>query len=173
MPVNAPLGTAAPIDVSARSASYETVLDAQVHVSVRDPGGSTRDVPSTPLDPTTGRHAAAFVPQEQGLYRVSVEAKRGDVVLGSIEHSVLAGGTDPEFVDPRLNETVLQTLAEASGGRYLSAAEAGRVPDALRARRAPTRPGDVRDLWHNAWSFLLILALLTTEWGLRRRWGLR
>jgi hypothetical protein len=30
-----------------------------------------------------------------------------------------------------------------------------------------------RDLWHNGWSFAVIVALLTGEWLLRRRWGLR
>jgi hypothetical protein len=30
-----------------------------------------------------------------------------------------------------------------------------------------------RDLWHNGWSFSLIVALLVLEWTLRRRWGLR
>jgi uncharacterized membrane protein len=172
-PVHAGVGSAAPIDVSVRNSSFEAVPDAQVHISVRDPGGTTRDVPSTAAEAATGRHAASFVPEEPGLYRMSVEAKRGDTVIGSAVQSVLAGGTDPEFVDPRLNETVLRTLAEASGGRYLDASHAGRVSEALRERRTPARPGDVRDLWHNAWSFLLIVALLSTEWALRRRWGLR
>jgi hypothetical protein len=94
-------------------------------------------------------------------------------VLASVEQSLLAGGTDPEFVDPRLNETVLRKLAEGSGGRYVRARDAGDVAGALRAPRAPSRPAEVRDLWHNAWSFLLIVALLTSEWALRRRWGLR
>jgi hypothetical protein len=172
-PVHAGVGSAAPIDVSVRNSSFEAVPDAQVHISVRDPGGTTRDVPSTAAEAATGRHAASFVPEEPGLYRMSVEAKRGDTVIGSAVQSVLAGGTDPEFVDPRLNETVLRTLAEASGGRYLDASRAGRVSEALRERRTQARPGDVRDLWHNAWSFLLIVALLSTEWALRRRWGLR
>jgi hypothetical protein len=30
-----------------------------------------------------------------------------------------------------------------------------------------------RDLWHQAWAFALVVALLSAEWTLRRRWGLR
>jgi hypothetical protein len=172
VPAHATVGSAAPIEVSVRDASFEPVPDVQVHVSVRAPGGVDRVVASTEAG-AAGRHAASFVPEEPGLYRVMVEAKRGDVVLASVEQPLLAGGTDPEFVDPRLNETVLRELAEESGGRYVRAGDAEGVAGALRARRAPARPGEVRDLWHNAWSFLLILALLTTEWTLRRRWGLR
>ena len=171
-PANAPVGSAAAIDVSVRNASFEPVPDAQVHVSVRTPSGADRVL--TPTDAGgAGRHAASFVPEESGLYRIRVEAKRDETVLASAEQPLLAGGMDPEFVDPRLNETVLRKLAEESGGRYVRAADAGEVAGAVRAPRALARPGEVRDLWHNAWSFLLILALLTPEWALRRRWGLR
>jgi len=95
------------------------------------------------------------------------------VVVGSTEQPVLAGGADPEFVDPRLNETVLRQLAERTGGRYLTGADATEIGDALRAGRAERHPPQVRDLWHNAWSFGMIVALLAAEWALRRKWGLR
>jgi uncharacterized membrane protein len=171
---SAPLGAAAAIDVSVRDPSYAPVADAQVRMTVRDPGGAAREIAVSPAaDGTPGRHAATFVPDEPGLYRVSVEARRGNAVLGSSEQPVFAGGADPEFVDPRLNDTVLRQIAERSGGRYLSAADAIRLGDALRAGRAQRHPPEVRDLWHNAWSFGLIVALLATEWGLRRKWGLR
>jgi uncharacterized membrane protein len=171
---SAPLGAAAAIDVSVRGASYAPVADAQVRVTVRDPGGAAREIAVSPAaDGTPGRHAATFVPDEPGLYRVSVEARRGDVVVGSSEQPVLAGGADPEFVDPRLNETVLRQLAERTGGRYLTSADATEVGDALRAGRAERHPPQVRDLWHNAWSFGVIVALLAAEWALRRKWGLR
>jgi uncharacterized membrane protein len=171
---SAAVGAAAAVDVSVRDASYAPVADAQVRVTVRDPGGAAREIAASPAaDGTPGRHAATFVPDEPGLYRVSVEARRGDVVVGSTEQPVLAGGADPEFVDPRLNETVLRQLAERTGGRYLTGADATEIGDALRAGRAERHPPQVRDLWHNAWSFGMIVALLAAEWALRRKWGLR
>ena len=30
-----------------------------------------------------------------------------------------------------------------------------------------------KDLWHNAWSLVLVIGLLAAEWIVRRRWGLR
>jgi hypothetical protein len=53
------------------------------------------------------------------------------------------------------------------------AADAGRIPGWLSAavpqNAAPAR----RDLWHEPWAFGAIVALLSVEWTLRRRWGLR
>jgi hypothetical protein len=31
---------------------------------------------------------------------------------------------------------------------------------------------EVRDLWHNVWTLLVIMGLLTAEWVVRRRVGL-
>ncbi len=30
-----------------------------------------------------------------------------------------------------------------------------------------------RDLWNEPWAFALVIVLLSAEWILRRRWGLR
>src|SRR3954462_3247714 len=65
------LGGPAAIDISVRNASYEPVPDADVRVSVRDPDGIAREVPSTAAGETAGEHTAAFVPEERGLYRVT------------------------------------------------------------------------------------------------------
>jgi hypothetical protein len=167
------LGRPATVDISVRTASFEPVPDASLHVVVRDPAGVAREIAASPVETAAGRHGATFVPEEAGLYRVTVEARRGDAVLGTVEQPLLVGALDPELIDPRLNETVLRQIAEGSRGRYVRAGEAGGVASTLRSRRVPPRRSDVRDLWHNAWSFLAVVLLLGTEWALRRAWGLR
>ena len=87
---------------------------------------------------------------------------------------VLAGGTDPELIDPRRNDAVLRRLAESTGGTLLAADELGDLSGRIRrAAASPTSRLVERDVWHNGWSFVIICALLGTEWALRRRWGLR
>jgi hypothetical protein len=87
---------------------------------------------------------------------------------------VLAGGTDPEFVDPRRNDAVLRRLGESTGGALLDASALTGLPDRIRkAAASPTARLVERDVWHNGWSFAIICALLGFEWALRRRWGLR
>ena len=94
-------------------------------------------------------------------------------MLGTADRSMYVGGADREFADPRLNEGWLRRVARASGGRYVRAADASRVPafleEAVPANAAPEH----RDLWHEPWAFALLVALLSAEWILRRRWGLR
>ena len=77
------------------------------------------------------------------------------------------------MTDPRLNTQLLQRIAIASGGRMLAPADLSTLSDSLRAHLPAAALAASRDLWNTAWSFLAILALLSAEWLLRRRWGLR
>ena len=83
------------------------------------------------------------------------------------------GSADREFADPRLNEGLLRRIARSSGGRYVRAAEASRVASFLQATEPMNEAPQHRDLWHQPWAFASIVALLSAEWILRRRWGLR
>jgi hypothetical protein len=161
------------IDVTVRDTTYTPLRDADVAVQIVGPSGATQHVRATLADGSAGRYVVGFRPDQSGVYRVQAEARRAGASVGSTEAWVLVDGAEPEFSDPRLNEEVLRRIAVATGGRYLTPNEAADVSTLLRTR-APhqTRPA-VRDLWHSAWSFGLIVLLICTEWVLRRRWGLR
>jgi hypothetical protein len=83
------------------------------------------------------------------------------------------GGSDREFADPRLNEGFLRRAARDSGGRYVRAADALRVVSWLQETARQNAAPDERDLWHEPWAIAALVLLLSAEWTLRRRWGLR
>jgi hypothetical protein len=77
------------------------------------------------------------------------------------------------MTDPRLNLQVLERIATASGGQHLEPNNTGLLLERLTAAVPAAILSVRRDLWHNAWSFVALIALLAGEWGLRRGWGLR
>jgi hypothetical protein len=166
-------GDSISIDVDARDAAFAPVADAVVDATLRSPGGETRSIKLRHADPAGGRYTAALAPEQPGLYRVHAEARRGGASLGVADRWMYVGGADREFADPRLNEGFLRRVARNSGGRYVRAAEASRVPAWLQAAVPQNAAPERRDLWHEPWAFALIVALLSAEWILRRRWGLR
>jgi uncharacterized membrane protein len=170
------VGDEVTIRAAIRDASFAPMRDAQVDVRVSGPDGRLQELRAA-ADDKDGNDSplfsARFAPQQPGLYRVNVSARRGKADAGSATSALLVGGADVEMSDPRLNSALLQRIAAATGGRLM---EAGQVEPLLGALRAATPAAALtvrRDLWHNAWSFMLVIGLLTAEWVLRRRWGLR
>lgn len=166
-------GETAPVGIVARDAAFAPVSDALVMATETLPGGETRPLAVHRGAPGSGRYSAAVRFDQPGLFKIHAEARRGAAPLGTADRWLYVGGLQREFVNPRLNEGFLRRVARASGGRYVRADEAARVVPWLRASApqnvAPTR----RDLWHEPWAFAVVVALLSGEWVLRRRWGLR
>jgi hypothetical protein len=166
-------GDSVSIDVDTRDATFAPVADASVEATLDLPGGERQPLVFRRVAAQTGRHTAAFRPDREGLYHVSVEARRGDAALGTSDRWIYVGGLDREFVDPRLNEGFLRRAARESGGRYVRASDASRLitwlQEAARQNAAPVQ----RDLWHEPWAMAALVLLMSAEWTLRRMWGLR
>ncbi|HJR60697.1 MAG TPA: glutamine amidotransferase [Vicinamibacterales bacterium] len=164
------------IRTAVRDASFYALRDAEVDVRVSGPDGRMETLRGA-LEEDDGNEssvfAARFIPQQPGLYRVNVSARQGRAEAGSAASSLLVGGADVEMSDPRLNTALLARLASSTGGRAFEAGRLDDLPGLLRAGASASALATRKDLWHNAWSLVLIIGLLAGEWLLRRRWGLR
>ena len=160
------------ITITVKDAEFAPVGDAEVTVRVTNPDNETRQLTPALSSPQEGRYAVAARFDQPGVYRLDAVAVRGADRLGTATRQVLVGGTDVEMSQPRLNEAVLQRLAQATGGRYMTADQAQSLPGLVRQARSDAGPPDLRDLWHNGWSLVAIVGLMAVEWVLRRRVGL-
>jgi uncharacterized membrane protein len=160
------------ISVTVRDAEFQPVANAEVAVELTAPNGEKRQMPAALSSPQDGRYAVAARFDQAGVYKIDTIATRAGVRIGAASRPVLVGGVDLEMTQPRLNEAVLRRLAAASNGRYLRADQIGQLPSLLRESRAEAGTPEMRDLWHNGWSFLAIAGLLAGEWVARRRVGL-
>jgi uncharacterized membrane protein len=173
VPEDVGVGDDMSIEVDARDAAFAPVGDASVDATVTAPGGETRVIGLRPLDRGPARYGATVRVDRPGMYRVDVDVQRGGTSMDRATRWWLVGGVDREFADPRLNEPWLRRVARRSGGRYVRPPDVSRIvgwlAQAVPSQIAPER----RDLWHGPWAFVGIVALLSAEWILRRRWGLR
>ncbi len=172
-PENAGVGDDIPIDIDVRDAAFAPVGDASVDATLTAPGGETRSIAVRRPDRTSGRHGAVARADRPGLYRVDVSVRRGSAPAGVAVRWLYVGGVDREFADPRLNQAWLRRVARASGGRYVRPADVSRISGWLQETTPQPAAPERRDVWHEPLAFACIVALLSAEWILRRRWGLR
>ena len=158
------------------------MADAVVEATIELPDGvkqslTFRHAPAATgpsgLSAASGRFTSAFRADRAGLYHVRAEARRGTTSLGASDRWIYVGGADREFADPRLNEGFLRRTARDSGGRYVRAADASRVAAWLREAERQQAAPERREVWHAPWVMAVVALLLSSEWALRRRWGLR
>jgi uncharacterized membrane protein len=178
-PQGAGVGDEVLIRMAVRDAGFNPMREADVKVRISSPDGRVHELRAS-ADGTDGTDSALFsarfTPDGPGLHRVSVTVRGPSASSASSAPSApsfLVGGADVEMTDPRLNAALLERITTSTGGRLQNVSQVEALVSALRAA-SPAAALSVRnDLWHNAWSFVLIIALLTAEWVLRRRWGLR
>lgn len=167
------------LGVLVRDERFRPVSDASIELVVRDGRGRDDVITATLADAARGRYTAIWQPTDRGLFHVTAKVVRPGTARSGVASSItatrdlLSGGADLETADPRVHADVLARLAERTGGQVGRIDDLASLARALDARADSASTVTVRELWHGPWTFVLVVALLGTEWMLRRRWGLR
>jgi hypothetical protein len=69
------------------------------------------------------------------------------------------------------NRALLEKLADETGGRYYTPKNAAHLAAEIAYSDAGITSREMKDLWNMPAVFLVLLALRSSEWLLRRRWG--
>ena len=168
-------GEAVTIEATVADEGFAAVNGAAVTARVTTPAGETLLAPMEWAVDEDGRYGATFVPETEGIYEVAVEAAgaAGDSAgLGAALTSVRVAPGTAEFRDPHQRRSLMERLAEETGGRYYGTETADRLPGDLAVVGGGITVREERDLWDMPALFLLLTGLLAAEWAVRRRWGL-
>lgn len=161
------------VTVAVRDDEFRPVSGAVVRVRVSGPDGETRLERETPAARTAGEYSVATPPLSAGVHGIDVSVTRDGRELGRRRDWVLVGGADPELEDPWLDADLLRRTAEAGRGAYLDPARLGGLADRMRVADRSLPQLATREVWHHAAVLMLLIALLSAEWSLRRLWGMR
>ena len=155
-----------------RDDAFLAVNNARVEAEITSPGGEIFSVPLRWTVETDGAYVGSFPAREVGTYEVSYDATIGEESLGGGITHVEAAPSDREFFDAEMRSELLRQLADESGGRYRSAREASRIADELAIEGGGSMTIERFELWDMPLFFGLLILLLGSEWGLRRRAGM-
>lgn len=153
-----------------RDAQYAVQSGAELSVMAANGAARTR-IALNPLADQSGVYTAEWEPDRSGNWFLEAEAQRGAKSLGKARTVINYQKGGAEAFSLRQNRALLAGLAAATGGRYWQPGALQDLPDAIRASRAGVSEQQSLPLWNAPVFFLLLLALKSSEWLLRRRWG--
>ena len=163
-----------PVELRAEvlDSGYLKVNDADVVAHVTGPSKTSRDITLEWAVDRDGEYRATFTPDEAGLHVVRVEAKRKDGGVATDSTFVRVAELNAEFVDAEMRASLLKRIADETGGRFYTPATVGTLPsDVAMSKRGVTVVNEM-DLWDMPINFLLLVALVGSEWAYRKLRGL-
>ena len=154
-----------------RDRQYQPASDAQVEAKVISPDGSSETVALHPEPLSAGVYSADWQAQRPGSYVAEITARLAGRDLGRDALTFRREDGKAENFHREQNADLLRKLAEQTGGRYYTPGNAKALTREISFSDAGISGREIREIWDMPIVFLLVLALKSTEWMLRRRWG--
>ncbi len=163
-----------PIKIAAEvlDSAYAEVNDGRVVAHVTSPSGKAVDVPVDWTVTRDGDYRASVVPDETGVYDIKVSADREQKTLGTGSMHVRVSAGDAEYYDAAMRATLLKRVADETGGRFFTASNVASLPEAISYSGKGVTVVEERELWDMPALFVLLVGLVSAEWGYRRARGL-
>ena len=153
-------------------ANYEELNNSAVSAVVTDPSGELTELPMEWTAEKDGEYRTTFTAADEGFYEVRVEAAVDNDLLGEDTVYLQVAPSDSEFYDSTMGASLLERVAEETGGRFYTPDTVGTLPDDVQYVGGGVTVVEERDLWDMPALLLLLVALVLGEWGYRRYKGL-
>src|SRR5271166_902924 len=153
-----------------RDLTYLPTSDATVEAHITGSGVSqTVELHPDPLK--QGSYEADWEAERPGSYVAEIVAQRGKDELGRGVVIVRREDGVAENFHLEQNRELLEKLSSQTGGRYYRPDEVKKLGDEISYSEAGITVRENKDLWDMPIVFFLALLLRSSEWLLRRKWG--
>ena len=166
------LDETATVIASVGDANFEELNNSAVVASITHPDGEFSDLPMEWTAEKDGEYRTSFTPTAEGFYEIHVEAMAGDEVIGDDTAYIQVAPSDAEFYDSTMRSSLLERIAEDTGGRFYTPDTVSSLPDDVQYVGGGVTVVEEHDLWDMPALLLLLGTLVLGEWGYRRFRGL-
>ena len=151
--------------------AFEHLNDAQVSAQVVAPSGARQTVALDWAVERDGEYRGTFAPSEEGVYRVRVTANTTSGIAADTTY-VRAAPLDAEYTMAEMRRPFLQRVADETGGNFYTAETVGTLPDDIAMTKRGVTVVNQMDLWDMPIVFIVLVGLVSAEWGYRKFRGL-
>lgn len=165
-------GSPVTVNATVLDENFIEINNAAVNAIVTAPSGTSRALTLDWSIDADGEYNATFIPEEEGFHTILVDASVGGEALGEdTTHFDVAELSTEAFAAER-RTSLLERMAEETGGRWYTPQNLSSLPDDLRFSEGGTTVLEVKDLWDMPLIFMLLVGLIGTEWSYRKWRGL-
>ena len=156
---------------------FTPARQASVQLRVSGPDGEPAIIAAA-ASGEEGEFVGEYTPVKEGAYRVEAEATAAGKALGKDRAGFSVAYPFGENDDGRPRVDLLKQIAETSQGEYFSINDWNEKSlEIIAARLEKHAPSSIIEqrqtkLWSTLWPFAMILAFLSVEWWMRRKWGM-
>jgi hypothetical protein len=153
--------------------NYQPIDDAQIEVNVRHKNEMT----SLSLNPLgSGQYQGVYDYLQEGEYKFTATVTANGTIIGSDQGTFSVGGANAEYVDTRMNKSLLQQIAAQTGGAYYENGNINLLVHDVTAlpNFKPleiSKSADI-EIWNSRWMLALIVLVFAAEWLLRKQNGM-
>lgn len=181
-----PVGDRVTLAVRVRDRAFRPQDDAMVKIEVTPTAQNASSPAKTSVlyaEPSlkeAGLFEAEYFTRDPGFYRATATVEKATADATPPSDRAPASKTTGWAYDPGALEFAalapgrawMEQVARETGGQVLSLEDLPRLPELLKNIRVPIEETLTQPLWHAPWVFVLMVALLVTEWWLRRKGGM-
>lgn len=124
----------------------------------------------------SGLYEGSIIINETGDFKYSAEAVVNNRLLGKDEGSFNIGVIDIEMANPVMNYSLLNLMANESGGEFFFANDYSSLLNKLRELKINSSKEKIVTseiaLWSDTWLLVIAILLFSFEWFLRKRNGM-
>jgi hypothetical protein len=163
-----PVGSRVSVSAQLYDAAFEPMTLPTIPATISAPASPAESIELKAVPNRPGHYEASLIATQVGLNELAITLGDGGVVRIVRQFTVEVPRV--EFADARLNESLLQDIAAASGGSYFTVNQLHLLPAAI--QREPETiviKGKPIELWDTNRLLILLVVLLTIEWALRKR----
>ena len=119
-----------------------------------------------------GKYNLTVHPEQPGDYVISAIAQEGSRKLGETDVLFSIGEYSKELTDLRIQEALLRSISESSGGKYISPDSLSELTRTISGEAKTISESKEIEVWNDPLTLIAIVLLLSAEWFVRKRKGM-
>lgn len=162
------------IKIEVLGRNYQPLEGVQLDVDITDEFSGKSIFVTNGTTGNDGQYRFTVKHDKEGYYIVKVTARKENDEIGQ-DYTIFSVALESrEFKDPSIRRDVLAALAEASGGKYFDLPVKNIEEKVSLENPSVTKLVGKRQisLWDKGYAFIMILAVVSLEWWIRKRSGL-